>query len=188
MEKEPRYFTIKQFNRISFEAAHAIVKYRKAMRLLDKSFRKHIMLTVSGVNSCKACSHVHAKGLIKEGVDVKVTDALVNGEFSGFSEDITIALLFAKHYADVGGFYESETFAKIVEYYGQDKANGIMATIKIIMFGNTNGIALTNLVNRLRFKRNKNSKFFPELYNGLFAYFLLPLFLLINIFTKKKKY
>lgn len=96
--------------------------------------------------------------------------------------------MFAQHYAFQVGKYDQDVFDKIIDYYGKEKAYGIMATIKIIMFGNTNGIALTNLVNRLRFKRNKNSKFFTELYNGFIGYLLLPILIIVNLFVKKKIY
>ena len=188
MNQEARYFTIKQFNKITFEAAHAIVKYKKFMKKIDKPFKKQIMLTVSGVNKCSICSHVHTKGLIKSGASDEDLKVLFEGDFENLSKDAALALVFAQHYADETGNYDPEAFEKIIEYYGKDKAYGIMATIKMIMFGNNNGIALTNFFNRFKFKRNKKSKLITELYNGFFAYILLPVFLFVNIFVKKKSY
>lgn len=188
MIKEPRYFTIKQFNRIIFDAAHAIVKYHKKMKLLNPVFKKQIMLTVSNVNNCNACSYVHSKALIKSGATNEELKPLIEGEFESLDDDVALALVFAQHYADQVGQYDPETFENIINYYGLEKAYGIMATIKVIMFGNTNGIALTNLFSRFKFKRNKKSKLGTELYNGLFAYLLLPVLIIINIFIKKKKY
>lgn len=188
MIKEARYFTVKQFNKIAYEAAHAIVKYCKFVKKLDKQFKKQIMITVSNVNNCSACSHVHTRSLLKSGMSDEEFKPLFAGSFDKLSEDVSLALVFAQHYADETGNYDKEAFKKITDYYGNDKAYGIMATIKIIMFGNNNGIALTNLFNRLRFKRNKNSKFLTELYNGLFAYILLPILIIVNLFTRKKTY
>lgn len=188
MSNDPKYFTVKQFNRILYGATHAMVKYRKAMRHVDKEFQKQIMLAVSSVNNCRICSYVHTKALIRSGASDEELKSLYEGDFENLSAENSLALVFAQYYADQMGEYSKEDFDKLIEHYGKDKANGIMATIKIIMFGNNNGIALTNLVNRLRFKRNKNSKFLTELYNGLFAYVLLPLFLIVNLFSKRKVY
>ena len=188
MNQEPRYFTVKQFNRIAFDAAHAIVKYRKYMKLVDKKFRKQIMLAVSGVNKCSICTYVHTKALLKSGVSEEELETLYFGKFDALENDVAVALLFAEHYADESGKYDPEAFAKVVEHYGKNKAYGIMATIKMIMFGNTNGIALGNLGARFKCKKNKNSKFFTDLYNGIFAYFLLPWFFVVNLFKKKKIY
>lgn len=63
-----------------------------------------------------------------------------------------------------------------------------MASIIIIMFGNTNGIAITNLGRRLTFRKVKNSKFLTELYNGLLAYFIFPFVLIASLFKKKKPF
>ncbi len=188
MKQEPRFFTIKEFNNITYEAAHAIVKYRKYMKKVDKAFRKQIMLAVSSVNNFGICSHVHTKSLIKSGATDEELKILFEGTFENLEKEASLALVFAQHYADETGKYDQEAFDRIIDYYGKEKAYGIMATIKIIMFGNNNGIALTNFFNRLRFKKNKNSKLLTELYNGFFAYLILPIFLFVNLFTKKKTY
>lgn len=184
MERKPRYFTIKQFTRIVFEMTHAVVKYRKYMRLVDKVFNTEIMLAVSGVNACAICSHVHTKALLKEGASATDLADL----YGHVSQEKRLALAFAEHYADEGGNYDREAFQELIRAYGHDLAYGIMVVIKMIMFGNANGIALTNLGNRLRLKRNKESKFFTELYNGPFAYLLLLILLIVNLFTKRKIY
>lgn len=188
MNQEPKFYSAKQFTRIVFDATHAIVKYGKYMRLIDKTFQKQIMMAVTGVNKCAICSYVHTKALLKSGASEEELQMLYEGKFENLEGDVAFALLFAEHYADQSGQYDPEAFQKVVEHYGKDKAYGIMATIKMIMFGNTNGIALGNLGVRFKFKKNKNSKFFTDLYNGLVAYLLLPLFLIVNLFTKKRVY
>lgn len=185
MKKEPRYFTPKQFNKIAFEASHAIVKYRKYMKLIDKQFRSQIMLAVSQVNSCGICSYLHTKNYLKSGATDEELEFLLVGDYN---KEEALALLFAQHYAETLGDYDKETLDKVVDHYDKDKTLGILASIKIIMFGNTNGIAITNLGKRLTFRRVKNSKFLTELYNGLLAYLIFPIFLIINLFKKRKPY
>lgn len=98
MGKKPRNFTIKQFTRIVFEMTHAVVKYGKYMRLVDKVFHAEIMLAVSGVNQCAICTHVHTKTLLKEGASSSDLADL----YGHVSEEKRLALVFAEHYADEG--------------------------------------------------------------------------------------
>ena len=37
--------------------------------------------------------------------------------------------------------YDEEAFRNLEDYYGQDYARGVLASIKMIMFGNMNGLA-----------------------------------------------
>lgn len=67
MKSEPRYFSPKQFNRIISQAAYAINKYRKEMKLIDKALKSQVMLAVSQVNSCRICSYVHTKNYLRSG-------------------------------------------------------------------------------------------------------------------------
>lgn len=186
MQKEPRYFSVKMFNQITFCAAHVLVKLRKERKLLSKAFQKQIMLTVSEVNSCRVCSYVHTKALLKEGATKEELDALFQDNFSSLTEAEAHALLFAEHYADTLGEYDADTLTELRRFYSAQEVAGIIATIQIIMFGNSNGINLTNFGNRLRFKRNKNTKLGTELYNGFFVYLLFPVLLLINLFIPKR--
>lgn len=86
MNKEPRYFSVKEFNSIVNGAAHAIVKNRKDMRKIDKPFRKQIMLAVSGVNKCSICLHVHTKSLIKPGLTDDELKTLLEGSFENLEK------------------------------------------------------------------------------------------------------
>ena len=186
MKKEPRYFTVSEFNRITANMAYALLKFRKERRLLSKALEKQIMLAVSEVNSCRICSYVHTQALLKEGASEEELASLLSGTITSLNKEHHTAILFAEHYADTTGNYDQDTFAALVRDYGYEKAVGIVATIEIIMFGNANGIAFTNLANRLRFRRNKNSKLLTELYTGPFAYLFLPFCLIITVFRKKK--
>lgn len=187
MSTETRFFSIKEFNKIVYKASYVIAKQRKYFRLVDKTFRSQIMATVSAVNSCPICSYVHTKSLIKSGTSNEELKVLLEGDFTDLNEEVSLALVFAQHYADEKGNYDEETFLRVIEFYGKDLAYGIMATIKMIMFGNSNGIALTNLVNRLRFRKPKNAKFFTDLYNGFVGYLLLPILIIFSFFKRSKR-
>ncbi len=188
MKKDNRFFSVKQATSILFDATYMMAKYGKFLKKISKKFRSNIMLAVTNVNGCRYCSYYHTQELIKEGATTEEMQALMDGSFKDIEAHETLALVFAQHYADADGNYDKDAFKKVVEYYGKDTAYGIMATIKLIMFGNMNGISIGNLVDRIKFKKPSNSKFFTDLYNGLFAYVLLFIFLIINLFRKRKEF
>ncbi len=181
---EPRYFSPAQFNRILFDMAGMAVKHKKQLKLISKKFRSDIMLAVTWVNGCRVCSYFHTQVLLKEGVSSAELKPLLEGTFGDFDSEETTALLFAQHYADTGGNYEAETFNQVKKQYGEEKAIGILATVKMIMFGNVNGIALGNLWDRIRFRKVKYGKILTDLYNAFSPVVLLPVFLVISVFRK----
>ncbi len=179
---EPRYFSPFQFNRILFDMAYMAVKHKKQLKLISKKFRSDIMLAVTWVNGCRVCSYYHTQVLLKEGISSDELKLLLEGTFGDFDSEETTALLFAQYYADTGGTYEAEAFEQLKKQYGEEKAIGILATVKMIMFGNVNGIALGNLWDRMRFRKVKHGSFFTDLYNAFSPVVLLPVFLVISVF------
>jgi AhpD family alkylhydroperoxidase len=186
--KEQRYFSIRTFNRTFFDAMYMIAKYRKYLKKIDKKFKSSIMLVVTNVNGCRLCSHHHTSELLKSGVSNAELKSLLEGNYDEVDPYQVKALLFAEHYADVTGDYDSNAFDTIKQYYGNEIAIGILASIKLIMFGNMNGISLGNILNRVRFKKISNSKFYTDIYNGIIAYLLVPIMIFINLFRSRIEY
>jgi AhpD family alkylhydroperoxidase len=185
--REPRYFSKRTFIKCVFEAAHMIVKYHGALQSIDKKLKANVMLAVTYVNGCSLCSHHHAKELIKAGATKEELSSMLDGTFSKVDPDDMLAVTFAEHYADAGGAYEPETFEKVKEVYGEKKAYGILASIRVIMFGNMSGISIGNLGSWIRFKRPPNARFLTDLHNVISPVLWMPLFLFINLFRKKRK-
>jgi len=183
--KEPRYYSPLAFTKILFEMAYMSVKYKKELKLISKKFRSNIMLAVTYVNGCRICSYVHTKTLLQEGVTNEQLKPLLEGTFTNLDTEETSALIFAQHYADARGQYDSEAFRTVKKQYGDDVAMGILASVKLIMFGNVNGIALGNIWDRIRLKKAKKTNILTELYNAFSPILLLPVFLFINIFRRK---
>lgn len=184
---EQRYFTPKQFTEAMYEAAYMIAKY-KELRTIDKKFRSNIMMAVTNVNGCRVCSYYHTSELLKAGASEDELKFILESAYHDVENEDTVALMFAEHYADTLGNYDKEAFKRVVDVYGKEKAYGIMAAIKVIMFGNMNGISLGNLWDRIRFKKTNNAKFFTDLYNGLFSFIFMPLFVFLNLFRKRKEF
>ena len=181
---EPKYFSKRRFIQTIDEATYAMVNDRKALRLIDKKARSNIMLAVTYVNGCQICSHFHAGILLKEGASDEELKHMLDGAFDNVPLKESRALFFAEHYADTDGQYDEEAFQNLKDYYGHDYARGVLASIKMIMFGNMNGIAIGNLGQRLRLKRPSNTKLSTDLFNGLAPIVLLPLFLVVNLLRK----
>lgn len=188
LKKEARYFSVKVFNKTLWDASYMLVKHTKAFKKISRKFRSEIMMSVTNVNGCKACSYFHTSELIKAGASEEELAKIKAASYEGLNDDETLALLFAEHYADNAGAYDQETFDKIKEYYGIDKAHGILTAIKVIMFGNIYGISLGNMWDRIRFKKVSNAKFFTDLYILIFTVILFPIFLFINLFRKKRMF
>jgi len=188
LKKEPRYFPVSFFNRVMFDAAYTMLKYKKELKLIDKEFRSKIMLAATEVNGCRICEYYHSKILLENGTDEKELQAILEGEIGKIDEKEAVALMFSEHYADKSGKYDIEAFKKVKDYYGNDKAQGIMATIKLIMFGNISGISWINLKTWLSFKRPSNAKFFTDFYNSFIFLFIFPFLFIAALFKKKVIY
>ncbi|MGE4321161.1 MAG: carboxymuconolactone decarboxylase family protein [Acholeplasmataceae bacterium] len=187
-KQDQKYFKVKTFNHTLFDAMYMMAKYRKEMKSISKIFRSNIMMAVTNVNGCRLCSYYHTSELIKSGVPQEELNAVLLDDYNQLDSEQTMALVFAQHYADVDGAYDKDAFEKLKDFYGYEKAIGILASIKVIMFGNMNGISLGNIWDRLRFKKAYNAKILTDLFNGLFAYLLIPIYLFINLFRRKKTY
>lgn len=186
-----KYFSVKKSTAIIYDAAFMIARYSKSLSSLDPNFRTKIMLAVTDVNGCRICNAYHSKELKKGHTEnsKKPDIKFDTNTFLKPKEDRdTLALSFATHYALMEGRYDCSLFHKLIDYYGNKEAYGIMASIKMITFGNVNGIALGNIANRLRFRKVENANVLTDLYNGLIAYVLLPMFIIVNLFRRRKSF
>lgn len=183
---EPRHFSIKTFNKTIWFASYMAVKYFKSFKKINKKFRSQIMMAVTNVNGCKACSYYHTSELIKAGSSEDEASLIKEGKYEFVDKKNSLALLFAQHYADKTGVYEQDNFDRLKIYYGVDKAHGILVAIAFIMVGNIYGISFGNMWDRMRFKKVQNANFFTDLYKLTFLLILFPIFTLINLFRRKR--
>lgn len=183
--KNSRIFSIGEFALIVDKASYSILKYRKELKLISKNFESHIMLAVSEVNGCRICSYVHTKHALETGTTKDELAQFLGGDLSGVDKDQHTALLFAQHYADTEGRYDSEAFEKVIEIYGREKAYGVLAAIKMIMFGNAMGITQGFFTDRFKGKRNPDSRLWNEILILMSPIILLPVLLVKNIFKKR---
>jgi AhpD family alkylhydroperoxidase len=165
------------------ESLNDLIRYKMSGNM-DKAFTEKIMLAVTEVNGCRYCNYLHTKLALKAGVSKEDIQILLNGQFENISPDEAHALMFAQHYADTGGYPDSETYYKFVDFYGDDKAKGIMSIIKAIMVGNIYGLSIDVFINRIKRNSLPGSKFKDEVLIIIGIIVFIPV-ICIQIFTQR---
>lgn len=181
-----RVFTYKQFCQVTDLMMFSVIRKKRVLKLISKEFQNHIMLAVTEVNGCQACTWFHTKNAVRMKLDKEDISALLSGTVEKLPEKEHIALLFAQHYADTFGKYDPDSFQSVKEKYGTDIAEGILANIRMIMFGNVSGIAFGSLKERVNGKKVINSKLKDELLNFFGVIWLMPFYMIKNIMKKRQ--
>jgi AhpD family alkylhydroperoxidase len=117
---------------------------------VSRAFAERIMLTVTAVNDCRYCSVAHARMALRSGIAPEDVELLLGGEIGNVPPDEAPALLFAQHYAGCGGQPDPAMVQILVETYGPETANDILAHIRMITLGNLLGNTFDALLGRLR--------------------------------------
>lgn len=151
------------------------LKKSKQSKQLSPHFIERIMLAVTEVNGCEVCSYAHTKIALEQGMDEKEIKQLLSGATDGIPDEEMKAIMFAQHYADTKGNPTKESWVRILSAYGEKTALGILGAIRMIMIGNSFGIALSAFKSRLKGKPIKKSSLFYELKMLLSLIPLLPI-------------
>jgi len=161
-----RVYGIKDFYSILEEAVNSFTILRKARKknILSKQFEERIMLAVTEVNGCEMCSYYHTKEALKSGMSEKDIQNMLQGELGEIPEEESVAIFFAQHYAESSANPDAEAWQRVVEFYGEEKAEMMLAYIKVIMMGNVYGLAAGSFLNRFKgVQVNKRSSIGLEL-------------------------
>ena len=163
-----------------------LLRRAKAAGKMNHAFLERIMLAVTEVNGCAACSYYHTKVALESGFSAEEIRNMLSGTFSNVPEEELEGVLFAQHYADQRGKPGRESWQCIVEHYGEIGAYGILAVTRMIMMGNATGIPAGSFILRFRGKADPRSNVFYELMMMLVMIVFLPLAglaaLLLNLF------
>ena len=152
-----------------------LLKRAKAAGKMDKAFLERIMLAVTEVNGCAMCSYYHTKVALEEGFSADEIRAMLGGSFADVPQEQLGGVLFAQHYADERGKPSRESWARVVEEYGEVGAYGILAVTRMIMMGNALGIPLGSFLLRFRGKPDPRSNVFYELMMMVAMVLFIPL-------------
>ncbi|MFA6807656.1 MAG: carboxymuconolactone decarboxylase family protein [Eubacteriales bacterium] len=145
---------------------------------LSPEFMERIMLAVTEVNGCAVCSYAHTKMALEAGMSNEEIQKMLAGVMDDIPTDELAGVMFAQHYADKRGKPSQESWKRIEEIYGISKANGILGAIRIIMIGNTYGIAWSSFFNRFRRKADKRSNLLYEISMILTCILFMPIILI----------
>lgn len=114
-------------------------RIRHAVQIIDRPFRERLMLAVTEVNGCRYCAQHHARLALESGLSQEEIDALMCGTVEDCPSDETVGLFYAQHWADTGGKPDAEARLRLVEAYGEEKAEAIEMICQMISMGNYMG-------------------------------------------------
>lgn len=166
------------------------IKYLRLNRkkeLISAQFRERIMLAVTEVNGCEACSYAHTKFALEEGMSPEEISAILSGETESIPEDELVGILFAQHYTDNNGSTSKESWQRLASTYGEERALVILATTRMMNAANMYGLAFSAISDRFKGKPSGKTSLFYEV-SIIFAVFLyLPLALIHALFDNARK-
>ncbi|NLY20891.1 MAG: carboxymuconolactone decarboxylase family protein [Tissierellia bacterium] len=122
---------------------------------ISESFKERIMIAVTEVNGCSMCSYAHATMALEAGLNQNEIDDLIGGITENVPSEERQGILFGQHIADNRGVVSKKVWNQIIETYGKDEADGILASSQVIMLGNAYGIPFGSLMRRI----TKNEKY-----------------------------
>ena len=118
---------------------------------IDPAFREKILLAVSAVNDCRYCKFVHSSLAEHLSVDPCEIEAILGQEFDdGLDEKQRFALTFAAHYAESEKVPDESMQAELVQVYGKETAEDILAFIQMIYLANLTGNTFDGFLSRIK--------------------------------------
>lgn len=185
-----RRYSLKEFYIFLKEASRTMRYMIKGKKVghIDERFISRIMLAVTEVNGCEICSYFHTAQALKNGMTEKDISTMLSGSMDDLPEDEGVALFFAQHYADAKGKPSKASWKRLIEVYGREKALAILGATRAIMVGNTHGIAIGALKNRMTGKPLEMSSLRYEISIAIGIVFMLPVAVLhgaIDSISKK---
>jgi len=187
-----RVFSIGQQLKNIYYGAKGFVLLKKSRKykLMNKQLKERIMLAITEVNGCAMCSYVHTKIALSSGMTSFEIKRILDGDTSDIPQGEAVALMFAQHFAYTHEKPNETTIKRLIDTYGFQKAELILAACNMITMTNGMGTSLDYLYSRLRFKRNKRSNILYEIFNPLLTMIFFPLLVILvyisTLFTNTK--
>jgi len=128
---------------------------RRAMReLISPAFRERLMMVVTEVNGCRYCSYYHARMALRADISQDELWSLLSGSIpSNAPPEELPALAYAQHWAESNTHPDPETRQRLVEIYGEEKAEAIEIVLRMVRSGNLLGNLGDYWLYRLSFGR-----------------------------------
>lgn len=179
-----KIYSHREFYRALVLAVRSIKYHRlnRREKLISSQFAERIMLAVTEVNGCEACSYAHTKFALEEGMSPEEIGAILSGETESIPENELVGVLFAQHYTDENGSASEESWQRLVNEYGQEKALVILATARTMNAANIYGIAISAISDRFKGKPSGKTGLFYEISIILLVLLYLPLAMIQAVF------
>ena len=116
---------------------------------LDGPAVERIMLAVTEVNGCPACSWAHTRMALREGMSGEEISALLSGDGEVVPPGEATGVVFAQHYADSRAHPDRAAHDALVREYGPERARTVLAAAHVMHVGNMYGIPYSAFVSRL---------------------------------------
>lgn len=125
---------------------------RTVRETISFDFHERLMMVVTEVNGCRYCSAFHAKEALKSGISNEELKVLLAGEIPADAplEEVP-ALVYAQHWAESNAQPDAAAVERLVEVYGQAKADAIHIVLRMIRTGNLSGNLLDFILFKLSF-------------------------------------
>ncbi|NLJ82066.1 MAG: carboxymuconolactone decarboxylase family protein [Bacteroidales bacterium] len=156
-------------------AVSKIIDNNKKTHLVDQNFIKRLQLAVTEVNGCAACSYQHTQMALEQGMSNEEINSFLSGGGDYVVTEEAKAIMFAQHFADSRGIPQQSAYDSIIEEYGEEKAEIILAACQTMIAGNMYGIPFSAFLSRLKGKKYKGSSLFYELSMLIIGVLFLPL-------------
>ncbi|WP_201574604.1 carboxymuconolactone decarboxylase family protein [Psychrobacter sp. H8-1] len=131
--------------------------------IVDKHFLKRLMLAVTEVNGCAACSYQHTKMALHQGMSNEEISSFLSGGNEFIKSEEVKAIMFAQHFADSKGLPARYAYDAVVKEYGQERASIILSALQVILAGNMYGIPYSAFQSRLQGQTYEDSSLSYEL-------------------------
>lgn len=180
-------YSLSEFYKIYYFTFFSVPDFvsAKKNKILNETFNERIMLAVTEVNGCPFCSYAHTKMALEAGMSNEEIQKMLAGVSDDVPEEEISAIVFGQHYAESRGNPSKESWERIIEIYGFKEAKAILASIRIIMFGNVTGVAWGSFINRLKRKElDGRSTIAYEIGIILTTIFYLPIAIVHSLLAK----
>lgn len=151
---------------------------------VSRAFAEKIMLVVSQVNGCRYCTYGHTRAALAAGVSEAELQKLFRGEFGEFPEQEVVALTFAQHYAETRCQPDAQAWQRVVDFYGEQTAQDILAYLRMITFGNLFGNTFDALLSRLGGKPAPGSRLLDEIGVLCEAVVIIPIGFVLRLLNR----
>lgn len=109
-------------------------------RTMDRLAVERVMLAVTEVNGCPACSWAHTRMALREGMSGEEISALLSGDGDLVPPDEATGVVFAQHYADSRARPDRDAYDALVRESGLERSRTVLAAAHVMHVANMYGI------------------------------------------------